>query len=484
VTNPPKSSRPPDGELSATNPNFVIPRRLPLTERDQSTVEERGHERQRRVVLASGTAAAAKAVRVLTTFVSLPLAIEYLGAERYGLWLTISSLAAFLTFADLGLGNGLLNAISDAEGRDDTEAVVRAVSSAFFMLLALALPLAVAGAVAYPFVAWGKVFNVTSPQAVEEAGPAAATFFACYLVGMPLGVVERVQLGMQEGFTNGRWEMVGSLFGLAGVLAAIHFRATLPWLVFAMAGGPVLALLLNAWVLFWHQRRWLRPSTDRISGDAARRMLRQGALFFVLQIVGALAFFSDNLVAAHVLGAAAVTQYDVPRRLFDAVALVVVMYVTPLWPAYGEALARGDVQWVRATLVRSTLMLTVFAIGCGVVLVAFGRQILHLWVGPSVSPPLSLLAGFACWTVLWTAGSAAAAFLNGAGRLRFQVLSAVAMGLSAITLKLVLARSVGLPGIVWATIIAYAVCSAIPLAWYVTDLLGSSNELLVERPRH
>jgi len=39
-------------------------------------------------------------------------------------------------------------------------------------------------------------------------------------------------------------------------VVAIHLRLSLPWLVFAMAGGPVIALLLNAWVLFWRQRRW------------------------------------------------------------------------------------------------------------------------------------------------------------------------------------------------------------------------------------
>jgi O-antigen/teichoic acid export membrane protein len=326
--------------------------RLPLRPHDRTTAEGRARERQRRARLASGAAAAAKAVRMLTTFASVPLAINYLGAERYGLWLTISSVAAFLTFADLGLGNGLLNAVSEAEGRDDHDASARAVSSAFFMLLGVAVIFTLVGFVAYPLVAWDRVFNVTSPLAVAEAGPAVAVFVGCFLVSMPLGIVERVQLGLQKGFANSLWEGLGSVIGLAGVVVAIQLRTSLPWLVFAMSGGPVLALLLNAWVLFGRQRRSLRPSLGRYSRDAAGRMLRLGVLFLVLQVVSAVAFFSDNLVAAHVLGAAAVTQYAVPRRMFDAVAMIVAMYVTPLWPAYGEAISRGDVPWVRHTLVR------------------------------------------------------------------------------------------------------------------------------------
>ena len=455
--------------------------RLPLRAHDRTTAEGRARERHRRAMLASSASAVAKAVRVLTTFASVPLAIGYLGAERYGLWLTISSVAAFLTFADLGLGNGLLNAVSDAAGRDDHDASARAVSSAFFMLLGVAALFALGGMIAYPLVAWERVFNVTSPLAVAEAGPSVAVFVACFLVSMPLGIVERVQLGLQEGFVNSLWEGLGSVIGLAGVVIAIHLRLSLPWLVFAMAGGPVVALLLNAWVLFWRQRRWLRPSPSRYSRDAAGRMLRLGVLFLVLQVVSAVAFFSDNLVAAHVLGAASVTQYAVPRRMFDAVAMVVAMYVTPLWPAYGEAISRGDVPWVRRTLVRSTARMALFALGCGVVLVAFGRPILHLWVGPLVTPPLSLLAGFAAWTVLASAGSAVAAFLNGAGRLRFQVVTAVAMGIAALTLKILLARSVGLSGIIWGTVAAYTACTAIPMARYIPRLIATLGYASADR---
>jgi O-antigen/teichoic acid export membrane protein len=164
------------------------------------------------------------------------------------------------------------------------------------------------------------------------------------------------------------------------------------------------------------------------------------------------------------------------------VALIVVMLVTPLWPAYGEAIARGDTLWVRRTLVRSTWCLTLFTLGCSVVLVFLGQPILRLWAGPLVSPPLSLMAGFAVWTVLWTAGSTVAAFLNGAGVLRFQVITAIALGVSAVTLKILLAQTSGLPGIIWATVIAYTVCAAIPMALFVPRLFTDSGRHAVKSP--
>ena len=39
-----------------------------------------------------------------------------------------------------------------------------------------------------------------------------------------------------------------------------------------------------------------------------------------------------------------------------AMTIVVPIFLGPLWPAYGEAISRGDLRWVRRTLLRSTLL--------------------------------------------------------------------------------------------------------------------------------
>ena len=53
----------------------------------------------------------------------------------------------------------------------------------------------------------------------------------------------------------------------------------------------------------------------------------------------------------------------------------------------------------------------------------------------------------------------------------FQVVFALVMSLAALGGKIVLTEEIGLPGTIWATILAYMVFSAIPLAIYVPRLL-------------
>src|SRR6202011_205024 len=81
---------------------------------------DRGRERYRRVGVTASTSCIARGLAILTGFVSVPLTVNYLGAERYGVWLTISSLLVWVALTDFGLaGNALVNVLSEAAGSDD-----------------------------------------------------------------------------------------------------------------------------------------------------------------------------------------------------------------------------------------------------------------------------------------------------------------------------------------------------------------------------
>ena len=437
------------------------------------TPEGRSKERHRRVALAALTSVIAKGVTLLTMLISVPLTVEYLGAERYGLWMTISSAIAILVFADLGLGNGLLNAISEANGKDDHEAAREYVSSAFFMLSGIAMALAISFVIVYPWVSWKDLFNVHSSQAVAEVGPAVAVFLGCFALTIPVSVVDRVRMGYQEAFVSNLWVGAGNALGLVGILLAIYLKAGLPWLVLAMAGAPVLASILNGAMLFGRQYTWLRPKLRNVTSKAVGKVFRLGMYFLVLQAAVAVAYSSDNIVVAQVLGPEAVTEYSVPMKLFSIPALVLVVLLTPLWPAYGESVARGDIDWAQRTLISSMVLAFLVAGIPSAFLVLFGTSVIELWVGPEVVPSFWLLLGLGVWTVIAAIGTAVGIFLNGANIIRFQVLTAAFMAPSALLAKILLANIIGLPGVIWGMIIAYLVFTAIPMAIYIPRSLAA-----------
>lgn len=443
-----------------------------LTAADKSTQSGRSRERHRRIALTAVSSGAARATSLLTMLVSVRLIMSHFGAERYALWATITSTVALLVFADFGIGNGLLNTISESDGKSDQEAAISYVSTGFFVLLAVALFAAFSLWFSYPFVPWARIFNLTSPVAIQEAGPAAAIFILCFLAQLPLGVVQRIQLGYQEGFFTQVWSAAGNLLGLLGLLAVIRFHAGLPFLVLAVAGAPVLSGLLNAVTVFGVQRPWLRPRLDHISGAAAQRILHLGFVFLIMQIAGAVGYQTDNLIIAQVLGATAVTQYAVPFRLFAIIPAVLSMVIMPLWPAYAEAFARGDVEWVKATLRRSMLLGLAVAIPANLLLVALGRPIIRLWVGPQIAPSFLLLVGLATWAILIGVSGPLAMFLNGIGFIRVQAICGVLMAVSNLAVSIYLTRHIGVSGVIYGSIVSQIVFIFIPYFWYLRRLLS------------
>ncbi len=443
---------------------------------DLSTPEGRARERHRRVCLTAAGSVLSRGVQLGTSLVSIPLTIHYLGAERYGLWMTVTTLIAVLGFADLGMGNGLLNAVSAAHGKDDRREATAAVSNAFFLLLAASVTLALVFAIAYPSIGWSRLFNVKSTRAMAEAGPAATVFIVSFLLSLPFGIVQKTQLGYQEGFESNLWAAGGSLTGLGGLLVAIRMRSGLPGLMLGLLLGPLIALVVNCWFFFFRQRPWLRPKWTLVSLRGAKKLVANGLLFFALQLAGALCYQSPNFVIAQMLGANVVTEYAVPLKLFSIAPMLLSFVLTPLWPAYGEAIARGDRVWVTKTLKRSISLGLLVNVPAAAGLVLFGPALIRVWVGPAVKVGLPLLVGLGIWAVLNSFGGPIAMFLNGANIVRFQVVCALLMGISGLGLSIVMVGQLGVAGVVFATVIAQLVFTFIPAVFYVPRFVRRMNE--------
>jgi O-antigen/teichoic acid export membrane protein len=412
----------------------------------------------------------ARGISLGVGFVTVPLTIGYLGIERYGVLVTISSIAAMLVFADLGLGNGLLNIVSDANGRDDRDAAATAISSAAGLLGAIAIALCAVFVIAIPLVNWSGFLHLDAGAAPEAGATAAVVLFALAL-GLPLGIVDKTRLGYQEAMANSMAAVAGALLSLVALLVAIAAHASLPILVLAITVMPMTAMALNGYELFRVRRRWAMPRLGRMSRPMAVRLAKVGTMFFVLQVAIAVAYQSDIVVAAALFGTEAAATYSVTLKLAMLVPTLVAIYLMVLWPAYGEALARGDMSWTRRTLRRSVMIALAASAASGLGLVILGPWAIEVWTRGAVHPPFMLLVGAALWSVTSATFNAIAMLLNAANVVAFQSIAASVMAVASISASILFGHLFGLSGIVWGTLIAYVVCSAVPVCVYLPRLM-------------
>src|ERR1039458_4280158 len=421
---------------------------------DTATERGRSKERLRRAALTTIASGMAKAIGLLTSLISVPLTFRYLGPERYGIWMVLISIIGAMCFADFGIGNGLMNAVSEAYGKDNRRLAREYVTSALGLMLIIAAFLTIVGAVGFAFVPWLRLFNVKSQAVASEGARAFLVLYASFVINIPLGVITRAQAGLQKGYSSQIVSAFGNILSLGGMLLVISLHASLVWLVFASVFAVILVALFNGWILFY-EHPWLLPSLHAYSSRSAHMIFQLGLMFFVLQCTFAIAYTSDNIVIAQILGAAAVTVYAVPQKLFNSVSLVMYMGIGPLWPAYGEAIARGDVTWVRRVFLGSLWLTLAITIPVCMLLALAGPWILRMAVGKSFPAPMSLLIVLAVWCVVNSVSMVTSILLNGAGVLKPQTWLMVISSLSNLALSIFLTRRLGVIGVCLGSIISH-----------------------------
>jgi O-antigen/teichoic acid export membrane protein len=440
---------------------------LRFTAFETATEEGRSQERHRHIAWTTVTAGAAKAAALGAMLISVPLTLGYLGPERFGLWMAISAVIAMLGFADFGLGNGIMNAVSHASGRNDKHAIHESVSNGFIMLAAVGGLILFIFIAVYRHVPWPSVFNVSSATAALESGPVVLVLVCCFIATLPLGATQKIQLGLQQGYWSNLWEAVGSVLGLLGIVVAIQLQAGLQWIALSMAGVPLIFRAINTLVFFGYQEKMLRPRFGHLNFDVIRRLVRTGFLFFVLQLAVIVGFQSDNIIIARILGVEAVAGYDVALKLSTLPAMFIGLVVVAQWPAYGEALTRGDSDWIRRTFIRTIRLSLLFAVPFALVLFTCGDTVIRAWAGPEVVPSTALLAGMSIWSVMMVLGSVIGVLLNGLHVVRFQAINSLLMATANILLSIYLVGRIGVVGAIFGTISAYTIFTLLPCWYYI-----------------
>jgi O-antigen/teichoic acid export membrane protein len=417
------------------------------------------------MVLGSVAAFGARGIALLTSLVSVPLTYRYLGAERYGIWMVLVSIIAVMGVADLGIGNGIVNAISEASGKDDRKLMREYTSNGLFLMLGISVLLAVAGTVAYPHIQWMRLFNVKSAEAANEGAAAFLVLYGWFVLNIPLNAINRIQAGLQRSYWSQALIACGNVLSLLGLIVVVELRGSLAWLVFASTFGVIAAAIANGCVLF-RSSPWLLPRFSAFRSGAAKKILSLGLLFFVLQCTVVLGFTSDNIVITQVMGAAAVAVYSVPQKLFGVSSQLINLGMMPIWPAYSEAISRGDYKWVRNTFRHSLVLTLVIAFCLCPLLAVTGPWIIRAAIGKTLHVPIALFWVLAAWGIIWSVWTPIAMLLNGAGCLKAQAIAGMVSSLVNLVLSIYLTRRIGVIGVCLGSIIALLTIS-VPVSIYL-----------------
>jgi O-antigen/teichoic acid export membrane protein len=412
-------------------------------------------------------AVAYRSVAMAASFFAIPLMIGYLGQEQFGVWSSLLTIMSWVVFFDLGIGNGLRNKVAESLANNERDETARYIASGYTIIGLIALALwALVTAISF-IIPWQAVFNTRAiPEASLRTTVQIAVFFV--LLNFWIGLISALLGAVQKTSVVALGQMISNLAILGFVYVLTYIAdASISQLAIVYGLSLVTAnILLSLWFYRRHPEMRPHPHLDK---RYARPLLHVGAQFFTIQLAVLVIFTTDKMLITQLFGPQYVTPYEVVFKLFSVITLAHGLVSAPLWSAYTDAYHCGDFRWMKGML-RKQLMVFGGVVLAVVLLCLSARPIIAVWVGRElvVSLPFIIVMGIFVLISLWN--NIFAMLVNGIGRIRLQLYTAVVGMLVNIPLSIFFATylGLGLSGIVLGTICSLLLAAvALPIQVYL-----------------
>jgi O-antigen/teichoic acid export membrane protein len=433
------------------------------------------NNRIKNVILSGLSNFSVKAISIIVNLVSVPLTLNYLGKEKFGVWLTITSTVSLLNFLDFGLGSGLVNQISESQGKGNPNNAKKAVSTTFLVLIFIST---IIGCVFYFFNEFwlNNVYVSLSFDQKSEVKDAINLLMIFILLNIPLGVIQRIYDGLQQGFKFTSISLIGILLNLILIMITIHCKGNLEYLVLSINLGTLISVLVAGFLLI-KKNNYLSPSVIYFEVTLISQILKQGFLFFLMTIFTIAAYTTDNFIIADKLDFSQVTKFDLTKKIFSASALAQ-FFIIPLWPMFNEAMAAGNYLWSKKMLTIISTIALVSSVIFSFPLLIWGNEVLYFWTKQNQNISFGLLLGFYFFILISTIGGVISSFFNGKEFLKVNTILIMCTSICSVMIKLLFVEKLGLNTMIWATVLSYTLLYIIPSFFIIRNYFKKATASL------
>ena len=432
--------------------------------------------RTKRIFTTAASAYLGRFSQGIVLLVTLPMAKQNLNSELFGVWMMLTGLISFLAFADMGVGNGVLNNITKATTTANKQMINKTLVAGYTITGLLGIILYCLWTIWIllsnsPTDIAGKVSNQNQTQVLQ----ALTVFVIFFCINVPASLILRIQLGAQQGYLNGINQTVVACFNLVFVIITLRLGGGVPELIASTFGVQVIVNIINT--IIWLQSHGVLHKSiwfNTFDFNTTKSLLNTGFMFFLLQISAAFAFQSDVIVITHTLGQAAYGDFAVVQKIFLFLSMIISSALVGLWPAFGEAMLSNNIAWIKTALYRSLTTVAIVSITAVSMLTLITPWIMSKWMPNIESPAWMLLIFFSIWTVIDSFAVIVGSFMNSANILKPQLILATTMSVFAFCTKWVLVPVIGSAGSVLSTIIAYSII-CIPGYIYLFNKIFNNN---------
>src|SRR5690554_4899229 len=361
-------------------------------------------------------------ISVLIGLLYVPLLLDYLTQEKYGIWITLTSILGWFSFFDIGLGNGLRNKLTEALANDNLVLGKRYVSTTYAILICIFSVVLLVFHISNFFLNWNSILN-TKTIDENELYILTSIVFTFFVLRFIVQLISVIYLADQKPSATKMMATGGNLlsFLIVLLLTKITLNGNLVLLGTIISAVPVLLFVVVSAISFNTRYKSLKPSVKAVDFKLSNTLLKLGTKFFFLQVAYIIVFSTSNVFITQFYGPAEVAVFNIAFKYFQIPVMVFSIIMSPIWSAVTDAYSQSDFDWMKKTLRQLNVISLLFVFGI-ILMVVISNWVYKIWVGDEIEIPMSLSVSLSIYSVMQIAIAPYSSFINGIGKLKLTVL--------------------------------------------------------------
>ena len=350
-------------------------------------------------------------VPLVAAIFAIPLLIEKLGIERFGI-LTLSWMViGYFSLFDLGLGRALTQLVAEKLGVGLEKDIPALVWTAMLLMMIMGT---FGAALVGLLVPWLVDSMLKIPEALQQE-----TLHTFYLLAISIPVM--ISITGLRGFLEAqqRFGLINAvripmgLFTFLGPLLVLPFSNSLVAIVSVLLVGRIIAWAIHL-ILCVHVMPSLRRGS--IQRSMIRPLLHFGSWMTISNMIGPLMVYLDRFLIGALISVVAVAYYATPYEVVTKLWVIPIAFVAVLFPAFAASFAKDHARVVRL-FSRGLKYIFISLLPITLVIVALADVGLELWLGTEfVQNSTRVLQILAIGVFINSLAKVPFALIQGAGR--------------------------------------------------------------------
>lgn len=401
---------------------------------------------------------AIKGCSIIISLLLVPMTLGYVSSELYGIWLTLSSIMIWLNFFDIGFTLGLKNKLTEAIAINDWKRGKALVSTTYFMMVVIFIPLLAVLEFVIPYVNWSKFLNV-SLQYNEDIIKALYVLVGCFCIQMIVNVLTAVVAAFQKVALSSLFPVIGNFLSLIAIYILTKCcPPSLVSLAYAIAVMPIIVIAIASGILYKGKFKTVSPNIKYIDTSYIKDLFSLGFKFFIIQLQVVILYQSTNILISNVSSPENVTNYNIAYKYLGVAMMLYTIVLSPIWPAFTDAYTKKDFTWMK-NIYRKMVNVYIFSVIALAIMIAISPLVYHVWVGNKVSVPFLMTLAVGLYMMIHSWDSLQVNMINGVGTVQLQTYVVLLGSIIHIPFSLFLGKFIGALGVVCSMIVINAIYS-------------------------